>query len=228
MSDRSWNSKLQDWVYDADIQEALDAAQLAITEYHNGDREWAECWLIKSSCINQWDAREFSRHETEDTAALRGGADRDKPAANSGKVSPRQIAGVAQEVEHRSSKPDVAGSNPAPRSNSAGKRPKSSDGSPGSRIRGSTPRMSIGEKSPRAGRSSGNQSAPSETKLESSSVVEPAAHNGPVAGSIPASPTRKPGRPRIGETRDKPWIKLGMSERTWYRRRKESTTKPES
>ncbi len=31
----------------------------------------------------------------------------------------------------------------------------------------------------------------------------------------------KRGRPRIGETRDKPWIAAGMSERTWYRRRKE-------
>jgi hypothetical protein len=31
----------------------------------------------------------------------------------------------------------------------------------------------------------------------------------------------KRGRPRIGETRDKPWIAAGMSERTWYRRKKE-------
>ncbi len=53
MSDRSWNTKLQDWLYEADIQEALDAAQLAITEYHNGDREWAERWLIKAAQANE-------------------------------------------------------------------------------------------------------------------------------------------------------------------------------
>lgn len=33
-----------------------------------------------------------------------------------------------------------------------------------------------------------------------------------------AVPVMKRGRPRIGETRDKPWIALGMSERTYYRR----------
>jgi hypothetical protein len=33
----------------------------------------------------------------------------------------------------------------------------------------------------------------------------------------------KKGRPRIGEPRiGKPWIAAGMSERTWYRRQKES------
>lgn len=31
----------------------------------------------------------------------------------------------------------------------------------------------------------------------------------------------KRGRPRIGETRDKPWEALGMSMRTWYRRQAE-------
>lgn len=40
--------------------------------------------------------------------------------------------------------------------------------------------------------------------------------------SVSASPLskRKTGRPRIGEVRDKPWEAAGMSERTWYRRRK--------
>src|ERR1700748_2646907 len=32
-----------------------------------------------------------------------------------------------------------------------------------------------------------------------------------------------PGRPRLGETRDKPWIAAKMSRATWYRRQKEKT-----
>lgn len=32
----------------------------------------------------------------------------------------------------------------------------------------------------------------------------------------------KRGRPRIGETRDKPWLAAGMSRRTWYRRKAEA------
>lgn len=35
------------------------------------------------------------------------------------------------------------------------------------------------------------------------------------------SPNIKRGRPRIGETRDKPWETVGMSERTYYRRQAE-------
>jgi len=31
----------------------------------------------------------------------------------------------------------------------------------------------------------------------------------------------KLGRPRIGESRDKPWESLGFSRRTWFRRQKE-------
>lgn len=34
----------------------------------------------------------------------------------------------------------------------------------------------------------------------------------------PRETKRRPGRPRIGESRDQPWVSLGMSERTWYRR----------
>ena len=48
-------------------------------------------------------------------------------------------------------------------------------------------------------------------KLSGSSGQEP----------IIAASSVKRGRPRIGETRDKPWIAAGMSERTWYRRKKE-------
>lgn len=36
------------------------------------------------------------------------------------------------------------------------------------------------------------------------------------------SPNIKRGRPRIGQTPDRPWIAAGMSERTWYRRQKEA------
>ena len=34
----------------------------------------------------------------------------------------------------------------------------------------------------------------------------------------------KLGRPRIGESRDKPWETLGYSRRTWFRRQKELKT----
>ena len=51
--DREWNSDLQQWVYTAEINEALDMAQLAITEYHNGARKWAEAWLIRAYEANQ-------------------------------------------------------------------------------------------------------------------------------------------------------------------------------
>ncbi len=48
MSERHWNTELQDWVFNDEINSALDAAQLAITEYHNGDRAWAESWLLRA------------------------------------------------------------------------------------------------------------------------------------------------------------------------------------
>lgn len=43
------------------------------------------------------------------------------------------------------------------------------------------------------------------------------------SSSLPTGANSKRGRPRIGEQRDKPWLKAKppMSERTWYRRRKE-------
>lgn len=43
------------------------------------------------------------------------------------------------------------------------------------------------------------------------------------AGVAPSPPEIKRGRPRIGETRDKPWLDAmpPMSERTWYRRQAE-------
>jgi hypothetical protein len=37
----------------ADVQDALDAAELAIREYYNGDREWAEAWLLKALAANK-------------------------------------------------------------------------------------------------------------------------------------------------------------------------------
>lgn len=52
--------------------------------------------------------------------------------------------------------------------------------------------------------------------------------DGPPVGAVAAQPARdtkvkarKKGRPRIGEKRDRPWEALGMSQSTWYRRRKE-------
>lgn len=35
-----------------DLEDALEAAQLAISEYHNGDREWAARWLLQSHKAN--------------------------------------------------------------------------------------------------------------------------------------------------------------------------------
>ncbi len=53
MTDRRWDSELQQWVYDGEVSEALDAAQLAIREYYNGDREWAERWLLRAAVANE-------------------------------------------------------------------------------------------------------------------------------------------------------------------------------
>jgi hypothetical protein len=39
-------------------------------------------------------------------------------------------------------------------------------------------------------------------------------------GKLPPMTARR-GRPRIGEVREQPWVALGMSRRTWYRRRAE-------
>jgi len=38
---------------EAEVQQALDAAELAINEYYNGDREWAEAWLLKATAANK-------------------------------------------------------------------------------------------------------------------------------------------------------------------------------
>ncbi len=49
-SERHWNGER--WVYDSEISDALDAAQLALTEYYNGDRAWAERWLLRAHEAN--------------------------------------------------------------------------------------------------------------------------------------------------------------------------------
>jgi hypothetical protein len=48
---RYWNGK--QWVYPAEVSAALDAAQLAIDEYYNGDRVWAEQWLLNAMEANK-------------------------------------------------------------------------------------------------------------------------------------------------------------------------------
>ena len=45
-TDRYWNG--EQWVWPEDVNKALDAAQLAIDEYYNGNREWAERWLLSA------------------------------------------------------------------------------------------------------------------------------------------------------------------------------------
>lgn len=53
MIDRHWDSELQQWMYEADISSALDEASLALDEYYNGDRAWAERWLLQAHEANQ-------------------------------------------------------------------------------------------------------------------------------------------------------------------------------
>jgi hypothetical protein len=48
--DRYWNG--EEWVWPEEVQDALCAAQLAIDEYYNGDRGWAEKWLLKAARAN--------------------------------------------------------------------------------------------------------------------------------------------------------------------------------
>lgn len=45
---RAENDQIEQRKRDAEILEALDAAQLAISEYYNGDRAWAERWLLQA------------------------------------------------------------------------------------------------------------------------------------------------------------------------------------
>jgi len=60
-ADRYWHTEMQAWVWDSEVNEALDAAQLAITEYHNGDRAWAEQWLIQALEANRKPAESYRR-----------------------------------------------------------------------------------------------------------------------------------------------------------------------
>ncbi len=53
MTDRHWDSELQQWVHAEDVSKALDAALLATEEFYNGDRAWAERWLIRAYEANQ-------------------------------------------------------------------------------------------------------------------------------------------------------------------------------
>jgi hypothetical protein len=47
------NAAIAERAHQADVNEALDAAQLTIEEYYNGDREWAEAWLLKAAAANK-------------------------------------------------------------------------------------------------------------------------------------------------------------------------------
>jgi hypothetical protein len=62
MSDRYWDTELQQWVYDDDVYMALNAAQLAICEYYNNeDRSEAARWLLKAHQANR---RQAEKRET--------------------------------------------------------------------------------------------------------------------------------------------------------------------
>ncbi len=54
-TDRRWDTELQRWVYGIEVSDALNDAQTAIFEYYNGDRDWAERWLVKAYEANQKD-----------------------------------------------------------------------------------------------------------------------------------------------------------------------------
>ena len=43
--------------HDAEVQEALSIAEVAIEEFYNGNREWAESWLLKAFAANQGNNR---------------------------------------------------------------------------------------------------------------------------------------------------------------------------
>ncbi len=47
------DAAIKERAYQADVNDALDAAQVAIDEYYNGDREWAEAWLLKATTANK-------------------------------------------------------------------------------------------------------------------------------------------------------------------------------
>ena len=47
--------------YEADVEDALNAAILAIDEYYNGDRKWAEVWLLKAFAANRPNGAKFDR-----------------------------------------------------------------------------------------------------------------------------------------------------------------------
>jgi len=57
MNERYWSSEGQRWVWPGEIEAALNEAELAIMEYHNGDRAWAEQWLLKAYEANQEKAK---------------------------------------------------------------------------------------------------------------------------------------------------------------------------
>jgi len=50
---RLWNTELQRWVYPAETEAALNAALLTIDNYYNGDRVYAERWLLAAYDVNQ-------------------------------------------------------------------------------------------------------------------------------------------------------------------------------
>jgi hypothetical protein len=52
-ADRRWDTELQRWVYGIEVSDALNDAQAAIFEYYNGDRDWAERWLLRAYEANQ-------------------------------------------------------------------------------------------------------------------------------------------------------------------------------
>jgi hypothetical protein len=53
MTERRWDNELQLWIYDDDVNMALNQAQLAVNELYNGDRAWAERWLVRAYEANQ-------------------------------------------------------------------------------------------------------------------------------------------------------------------------------
>ncbi len=57
MKERHWSSEGQRWVWPGEIEVALDMAELAVMEYHNGDRSLAEQWLLKAYAANQEKAK---------------------------------------------------------------------------------------------------------------------------------------------------------------------------
>lgn len=135
-----------------------------------------------------------------DTAALRGGVDRDKPGADSAQVSPRQIQSSGGHVRHEAKA--------VSRATDAGVAPSPPETIPVLAAEPVTAEATHGSRG--VGRTAGSNPATGAKRGLAEIVAE---------GLHIEAPKR--GRPKKGEKREKPWEAIGISKASWYRRQKE-------